>query len=72
LLDLKDITENLGFFSVHMGPAAKVLTDGRNAHLIQKPTSWWLPKLCQHFNILELQHHQVFGTGFFCVVQSIK
>ena len=72
LQDLANITTKFGFFSVHMGPAGKVLADGRNAHLIQKPTSWWLPRLCQHFNILELQQHQVFGTGFWCVVQRIN
>ena len=72
LEELETITVGLGFFSVHMGPAGKVLSDGRNAHLIQKPTSWWLPRLCQHFNILELQQHQVFGTGFWCVVQRIN
>lgn len=72
LEELATITVGLGFFTIHMGPAGKVLSDGRNAHLIQKPTSWWLPNLCQHFNVLQLQHHQVFGTGFWCVVQRIK
>ena len=72
LEELASITAGLGFFSVHMGPAGKVLSDGRNAHLIQKPTSWWLPRLCKHFNILELQQHQVFGSGFWCVVQRIN
>jgi len=72
LEELASITVGLGFFTIHMGPAVKVLSDGRNAHLIQKPTSWWLPNLCQHFNVLQLQHHQVFGTGFWCVVQRIK
>jgi hypothetical protein len=51
LLDLKEITKHLGFFSVHTGAALKHLPDGRNAHLIQKPASWWLPRLCQHFEI---------------------
>lgn len=37
LLDLKDITRNIGCFSVHTGPAVKTLPDGRNAHIIQKP-----------------------------------
>jgi len=55
LLDLKDITRNIGFFSIHTAPAVKHLSDGRNAHLIQKPSSWWLPKLCQHFEIAHLQ-----------------
>jgi hypothetical protein len=43
--ELEEITTRLGFFSVHMGPAGKTLADGRNAHLIQKPSSWWLPRL---------------------------
>jgi len=72
LQELASITIGLGFFSIHMGPAGKVLTDGRNAHLIQQPTSWWLPRLCEHFNILELKQHQVFGTGFWCIVQRIR
>lgn len=55
LVDLRAITRKLGFFSVATGPAAKFLSDGRNAHLIQKPSSWWLPKLCEHFEIAQLQ-----------------
>ena len=70
LLDLNGITENLGFFSVHMGPAAKVLTDGRNAHLIQRPTSWWLPLLCEYFEILHLQSHNMMGKGFWVIVKK--
>jgi hypothetical protein len=54
LADLKAITQKYGFFSVHCGPAMKILADGRNAHLIQKPSSWWLPKFCQHFEIAYL------------------
>jgi hypothetical protein len=69
LLDLKEITRHLGFFSVHTGAAIKTLPDGRNAHLIQKPTSWWLPKLCQHFEIGHLQRG--FG-GFWIVAEPLK
>ena len=71
LKELHSITVGLGFFSIHTGPAVKFLSDGRNAHLIQKPTSWWLPRLSKYFDILELQQHQLFGKGFFCVVQRI-
>lgn len=53
--ELRDLTERFGFFSVHCGPAQKILPDGRNAHIIQKPSSWWLPKLCERFEIVELQ-----------------
>ena len=68
LKELARITKGLGFFTIHMGPAGKVLSDGRNAHLIQKPTSWWLPKLCNYFEINNMQLHQVFGKGFMVIV----
>jgi hypothetical protein len=75
ILELSEITNKLGFFSIHMGPAAKVLSDGRNAHLIQKPSSWWLKKLTDYFEILHLQTHQIMGNGMWLVVaqkESIK
>lgn len=72
LSDLASITHRLGFFSVHMGPAGKVLSDGRNAHLIQKPSSWWLKRLVAHFEILHLQSHQMMGQGFWVLVEPIK
>jgi hypothetical protein len=42
----------------------KVLADGRNAHINQLPTSWWLPKLCERFEIVHLQR----SPGGFWVV----
>jgi len=69
LQDLANITTKFGFFSVHMGPAAKVLADGRNAHLIQKPSSWWLEKIIKHFEVLELQTHNSMGRGFWSIVK---
>lgn len=69
IAELARITTGLGFFSIHMGPAEKFLSDGRNAHLIQKPSSWWLPKLVQHFEILELQSHAMMGQGFWVIVK---
>jgi len=70
LAELASITVNIGFFSIHMGPAAKVLSDGRNAHLIQKPSSWWLPKLSRHFDVMQLQSHQIMGNGFWVIVKG--
>jgi len=55
LVDLSAITVKRGFFSVNCGPAMKFLSDGRNAHLIQEPASWWLPRLRQHFEISQLE-----------------
>ena len=69
IAELASITTRLGFFTIHMGPAAKVLADGRNAHLIQKPSSWWLEKLIRHFDILQLQTHQMMGIGFWVLVR---
>jgi hypothetical protein len=67
--ELAKITLNFGFFSIHMGPAGKILPDGRNAHLIQKPTSWWLPKISEHFDVLHLQSHQMMGNGVWMIVK---
>lgn len=72
LAQLASITERLGFLSIHMGPAGKILPDGRNAHLIQQPTSWWLPRLCSYFNVLHLASHQMMGQGFWLVVERVK
>jgi hypothetical protein len=52
-----------------MGPAAKVLADGRNAHLIQKPSSWWLPRIAQRFEVKHLQSHQMMGRGIWLLVE---
>ncbi len=67
--ELARITVGVGFFSIHMGPAAKVLADGRNAHLIQEPSSWWLPRLAKHFEVLHLQSHEMMGRGIWLVVK---
>jgi hypothetical protein len=66
--DLSRITTKFGFFSIHMGPAGKILSDGRNAHLIQKPSSWWLKLLTEYFEVLHLQSHQMMGRGIWLVV----
>ena len=52
---LEELTEVVLFASVHMGPAGKVLDDGRNAHLTQQPMEWWFPKFAERFDIQTLQ-----------------
>jgi len=69
LNDLKKITKKFGFFTIHTGPAIKKLKDGRNAHLIQKPPSWWLPKMCERF---EIKHMQEIPLGFILVTKNQK
>lgn len=67
--DLRRVTIKHGLFSIHTGPAQKTLPDGRNAHLIQEPYEWWLPKLWSRFHIHSLTHHQ---HGFYVVVQRLE
>jgi hypothetical protein len=41
--------------SVALDPANKTLSDGRNAHLIQKPPAWWEARIDEHgMDILDL------------------
>lgn len=39
------------FLTVCCVPALKVLSDGRNAHLIQKPIDWWLPQIMRRWDL---------------------
>ena len=50
--DLQRLTLNAGIFTVHTGPARKFLPDGRNAHLIQKSSTWWLRKFLDRFDLV--------------------
>ena len=52
--DLRRVTAGAGVFTVHTGPAIKVLPDGRNAHLIQRPLEWWLPEIMQRFDLMTM------------------
>ena len=67
LNDLQRITTKAGFYTIHTDPALKTLSDGRNAHLIQKPSSWWLPRLCKRFEVVHLQSIK---HGFWVVVTA--
>lgn len=62
---LVSLTEAAVFLTVHTGPAAKTLPDGRNAHINQQPMSYWLPKLWERF---EIQTVQVTGAHQFYVI----
>lgn len=66
---LETLTEAVGVFTVCTVPAFKTLPDGRNAHLLQRPPEWWLPRLMCRF---ELQTYQMTdATGFFVIVNAI-
>jgi hypothetical protein len=65
--DLKRVTDDLGVFTVHTGPAVKVLADGRNAHLVQQPPQWWLPQLMGRFELLKFS---TMPMGFWVLVRK--
>lgn len=49
--DMKRVCKKAAFLSVATGAAINILEDGRNAHLIQQPLEWWLPKIWARFKI---------------------
>lgn len=64
LLDIANLTKAATFFQIATRPAAKVLPDGRNAHLIQEPMNWWLMRLITYF---EIKSAMVMDGGFVAV-----
>jgi hypothetical protein len=64
--DLQRVVAGLGVFTVHTGPAIKVLSDGRNAHLIQRPASWWMQHFARRFEPAALNR---MPNGFWIVVE---
>jgi hypothetical protein len=67
--DLRRVTVGMGLFTVHTEPAVKTLPDGRNAHLIQQPPSWWLPRFFERFELLTFNR---MPQGFWIVVERKK
>ena len=65
---LGQLCDPYGFFTVHTGPAVKVLGDGRNAHLTQEGREWWLPQLKKRFEVLDVQN---ISQGFVVIVRSL-
>lgn len=64
--DLRRVTVKIGFFAVHTGAALNHLPDGRNAHLIQEPPKWWLPKLLERFDLIQFN---AMSNGFWVLVR---
>jgi hypothetical protein len=65
--DLRRVTLGVGVFTVHTGPAVKSLPDGRNAHLIQRPPAWWLPKFMERFELVAFNR---IDNGFWLLVEA--
>ncbi len=68
--DLQRLVTRVGFFTIHTGPAVKILSDGRNAHLIQEGPEWWLPKLMARFDLHA--YNRVSHQGFQVIVCPLQ
>lgn len=49
--DLRRLAERAVFLVVSTIPAKKVLADGRNAHILIRPPSWWLDLLLRRWEL---------------------
>lgn len=54
--DIRRCTKEVAVLVVATRPAKKVLADGRNAHLIQKPINWWLREIGSLFEPLQINN----------------
>jgi hypothetical protein len=67
--DLKRCVKRIGLFTVSTVEAKKFLPDGRNAHLIVEPSSWWLPKILERW---DLHVFQKSADGFLVLVMPYE
>jgi hypothetical protein len=65
--DLKRVTLKIGYFLINTAAAEKFLPDGRNAHVLQRPLEWWMPKLWERF---EIQYMRRQGNDIVLVVTT--
>jgi 2-polyprenyl-3-methyl-5-hydroxy-6-metoxy-1,4-benzoquinol methylase len=68
LYALASKTGQFAFLTVHTGPAVKVLDDGRNAHLIQQPPAWWMPKIFDRWSVAT---YQPMDNGFWVICDDL-
>lgn len=65
--ELKRCAIGLCFVAVHTGPAMKILADGRNAHLIQRPAPWWFGEFYEAG--FRVRKYEDATNGFLAVLQ---
>lgn len=70
LASLKAKARALVLATIHTGPAGKTLSDGRNAHLIQRPIKWWVRALKQHFPRVDARH--ITATTIIATMECIE
>ena len=65
---LRFLAGKMAYFNIGVTPAAKILPDGRNAHLIVQPPVWWEEKLSQHWSSVNrtLQRDGLVNPTYVC------
>lgn len=58
LADLRRLTLKALYAAISLRPSSRTLPDGRNAHLIIQPASWWMPKLRGNFTPCRTSHNR--------------
>lgn len=51
---IRSVTKTQALLVISLRASNKKLPDGRNAHLIIKPKNWWLSKLSDHFDEVQV------------------
>jgi len=64
LAHMESLTNKMAFVTVCCREAKKTLADGRNAHLIVKPQSWWLGKILRLWELQYFQSRDCLEDGF--------
>ncbi len=54
LSHIASLTKKAAYLVAATTPAQKTLSDGRNAHLLVKPTQWWINKIYEHFHVKKM------------------
>lgn len=66
LQHIASLLKKAGYLVANTAPAKKTLADGRNAHILVKPFSWWITKMQQYFevvNYLEIANSSIFEVN---------
>ena len=64
LKSINDKTLKICFLTIALRQAKKILSDGRNAHLIVKPKSFWIEKINNNFTNYKIIHEEYVENNF--------
>lgn len=67
LSDLRNLTRTVAVMVIATKPSAKILADGRQAHLIVEPASWWRRRIEEKFLIDGFNDRSETGHGLLVV-----